>query len=563
MKSILHILRYKFLIFFKLNTRPNTENMIKGIGSTLIYSGFAVGTYLLTRNVIAFLIEEAHIGLFLLHRFISMMLFVFFLTVNVGNIIVAYSTLYKSQETSFLLTKPISFLSIFTIKFLESFSYSSVVTFLIGLCVLLGYGSYFNLDWTFYLGFLLFVFIPFMLIASALGVIFLMFFIKVASKIGVRLIISFAGAFYLISIYSFFKLSKPFQLAGEVMKYYPNVNQYFGFLDPSFYKYLPNHWISESLYWIILNRFDIALNYIWILLGTCVVIFTIMILIAKRTYYATWLDTLNLKVKERYSSSSNKIFSFFTNSNFERQSEAFLKKEFRQFFRDSNQWIHLSVIILLIFIFIASITKVNIIESLPFLQTISYLVLFLFNVFLISSIGLRFLYPNLSIEGETFWKLKSAPVDAKKIIRLKFLPAFLVMLVIAQVLNLFSHLSIHNGQYLWLSSSIGLFFISLALAALTFGMGAYFVNYKENNPIRAASSQGASLAFLLTIAYMIFLVAVYYLPLNQHLDLLRFGQRKFTLGMIVANLIVAFVSAIISIISYKISIKTLKKDYYS
>jgi ABC-2 type transport system permease protein len=537
--------------------------VIKGTGSTLIYFGFAVGTYFLTRNVIAFSIEEAHIGLFLLHRFISMMLFVFFLTVNVGNIIVAYSTLYKSQETSFLLTKPISFSSVFTIKFLESFSYSSVVTFLIGLSVLLGYGSYFNLDWMFYLGFLLFVFIPFMLIASALGVIFLMFFIKVASKMGVRLIISLVGVFYLISIYSFFKLSKPFQLASEVMKYYPNVNQYFGFLDPSFYRYLPNHWISESLYWIILNRFDIALNYIWILFGTCVAIFTIMILIAKRTYYSTWLDTLNLKVREKYSSSPNKIFSFFTNSNLERQSEAFLKKEFWQFFRDSNQWIHLSVITLLIFIFIASITKVNVIESLPFLQTISYLVLFLFNVFLISSIGLRFLYPNLSIEGETFWKLKSAPVDAKKIIRLKFLPAFLVMLVIAQVLNLFSHLSIHNGQYLWLSSSIGLFFISLALAALTFGMGAYFANYKENNPIRAASSQGASLAFLLTIAYMIFLVAVYYLPLNQHLNLLRFGQMKFTLGMIAANLVVAFVSAIISIIGYKISIKILKKDYYS
>lgn len=563
MKNFLFILQYKFLIFFKSNTRLTSENIIKSIGSFLVYCGFAIGIYFLTRSVIAFLIEEAHIGLFLLHRFISMMLFVFFLTVNAGNIVVAYSTLYKSKEVSYLITKPISFTSLFTIKFFDSFFYSSITLFLIGLSVLFGYGSYFNLSWTFYFGFMFFGFIPFMLIASALGVIFLMFIIKTASKIGIKLIIVFAGMFYVASVYSFFKLSKPFQLASEVMKYYPNVNQYFGFLDPPFYKYLPNHWISESLYWIISGRFDVALNQVWILLGACFVVFTIMILIAKRIYHSTWLDALNLKVREKYSSSSNNIFSFSSNSKFETQSEVFLKKEFWQFFRDSNQWIHLSMIMLLIFIFVASITKVDIIKSLPLLQTISYLVLFLFNVFLISSIGLRFLYPNLSIEGETFWKLKSAPVDVKKAIRLKFLPMFLIMLAVAQILNLFSHLSIHNGQYLWLFSSIGLLFITLSLASLTFGMGAYFVNYKEKNPIRAASSQGASLAFLLAIAYMIFLVAVYYLPLNQHLDLLRSGQRKFTSGMIVANAVVAFVSAIISIISYKISIKTLKKDYYS
>ena len=42
-----------------------------------------------------------HIGLYLYHRFLEMILFIFFIAVNLGNIIVSYSTLYKSSEVAY------------------------------------------------------------------------------------------------------------------------------------------------------------------------------------------------------------------------------------------------------------------------------------------------------------------------------------------------------------------------------------------------------------------------------------------------------------------------------
>jgi hypothetical protein len=47
--------------------------------------------------------------------------------------------------------------------------------------------------------------------------------------------------------------------------------------------------------------------------------------------------------------------------------------------------------------------------------------------------------------------------------------------------------------------------VTVLLVALNFGMGAVFVNYKERNPIRIASSQGASITFLFTIVFLVFL----------------------------------------------------------
>lgn len=93
MTEILHILRYKFLAFLKVNVDLSFENTLKNVGSFLVYTGFTIGAFFLTRNVIGFLLEQAHVGLFLLHRFLSMLLYVFFLSINVGNIIVSYSTL--------------------------------------------------------------------------------------------------------------------------------------------------------------------------------------------------------------------------------------------------------------------------------------------------------------------------------------------------------------------------------------------------------------------------------------------------------------------------------------
>lgn len=558
MAEIVHILRYKLLAFLKVNVDWSLENVLKNIGSFVVYAGFMLGTFLFTHSMIEFLLERAHIGTFLLHRFLSMTLYVFFLSINVGNIIVSYSTLYKSSEVAFLLTKPVSFAKIFAIKFLDNFFYSSTTLFVIGLSVLAGYGTYFNLPWTFYVQAVCFLFIPFMFLAAFVGVMMLMGLIKLAQAFGARLVIGTLTLIYLGSVYAFFKLTSPVKLVQEVMKFYPNIDHYFGFLDPPLSRFLPNHWVAESLYWTIMNDTSRAVLYTGILIAVCFGTGLATLMIARRWYYRSWLAFLDLRAPRDHASPKPRFLQFSESSPLEPQTDVLLKKEFWQFFREPSQWIHLSVIVVLVGIFLASMSNVEIVPGNPFLQAVIYLVIFLFNTFLLSSIALRFVYPLMSIEGEAFWKIRSVPVRLKKVALLKFSVALVLTLVIGQLLAAFSR-PLTGTPLISTISGINASFVSLAMVTLCFGMGCYFATFKENNPIRVASSQGASLTFLLSLIYMVFLVGVLFLPVQEYfmVGTTPFVTSSFTL----ATAVVGSISVAITVVAYILSIQSLRRDF--
>ena len=166
MRKLLHILVFKNKMFWKVTFSLNAQSLIKNIGSFIVFSSFAVGAFLFSRFLTAYLLHDVKIGLFLFHRLMSMLLFVFFITISLGNMVVSFSTLYRSPEVHFMLTRPIPHLTIFIIKFLDNFFYSSGTLFLAGFSVLLGYGSYFGFPWHFYLLVMLGVLVPFMFLAG-------------------------------------------------------------------------------------------------------------------------------------------------------------------------------------------------------------------------------------------------------------------------------------------------------------------------------------------------------------------------------------------------------------
>ena len=201
----LHIIKYKILSFINTNFVFDKKLLMRNFGSSLVYGIFALGAFLFTYNAIEYVLVEMKIGQFLLHEFISIMFFIFFLAVNVGNIIVSYSTLFKSPEVQFLFTKPVDPKIIFTIKFFDNFFYSSSTLILMFFSVFAGYVIYFKLSIFTFLVILLFNILPFLLTAGALGVIVLMIIMKLATKIGIKKIFFIIISTYIILMISFFE----------------------------------------------------------------------------------------------------------------------------------------------------------------------------------------------------------------------------------------------------------------------------------------------------------------------------------------------------------------------
>ena len=104
-------------------------------------------------------------------------------------------------------------------------------------------------------------------------------------------------------------------------------------------------------------------------------------------------------------------------------------------------------------------------------------------------------------------------------------------------------------------------FVTSAIIFMNFSMGALFANYKENNPIRISSSQGASVTFLATIFYMTFIMLVLYFPVHDYFEYLSV-RISFEEVDFLAPIVIIFISSLIMVAaSYSVLIKTLRKDY--
>ncbi len=562
MALLLHIFRFKIFSFFKPQSQVNFSYILKNAGTAAVYILFAYATYLFTLSTMQYLLEEVRIGTFLLHRFIFVVLFIFFMAVNVGNIVVSYSTMFRAKEVGFLLTKPVSFTKLFAIKFLDNFFYSSSTLLLIITAVIFGYTEYFGLPWYFIPVSVLFIIFPFMFIAGSLGAIILLIILRLSARFGVKQVISTIGLIYGSTIISFYYFSSPVNLVNKVFEYFPNINAYFGFLEHPFIKFLPNYWISEALYWISSGKVSASGWFIYLLIVTSTVIFIFSLYLAKRWYYKTWLVSLDLAEDLSIKNNGKKrLFGFENKSNLAPHDEALLKREFILFFREPSQWTHLVVMLFLITIFISSIGSIDamILNAYNvYLKTLVYLVVYLFNIFLIASLSLRFVFPLVSLEGESIWKIRSAPLNHKKIIGTRLLIYFSIIFLIGQVLNFVTNyqFSIH----LTVISQFNTGLVTVLLVTLNFGMGAVFVNYKERNPIRIASSQGASITFLFTIVFLVFLIVILFAPLSNYFDALEKRNIVNINQLLFTSLILLSITTIVAYLMINTGMKYFVRD---
>lgn len=563
----IHILHYKLLSFIKTAFDKRAVSIVRGIASSLVYCGFAFGAYTFALTATRFMLEHTRIGLSLFHTFISMLLFVLFVAVNLGNIIVSYSTLYRSSEVGFLLTKPVSFTTIFILKFLDNFFYSSTTLFVVAFMALLGYGSYFMYPWYFFAGVMFFVMIPFMFLSACLAVIILMAIMKLAGRVGFRKVMAGLFALYFFFIYLFFDSSNPITLVEKVNRFYPNVDEYLSHAAPGYLQYLPNHWVAQFFFYSARGDIMKALPFAGILLFVSIAAFGVLLIAANRFYYRSWLVSLDVQsaAQKIYDPAHRHFMDFRSRSIFSSQSEVLIKKEFFAFIREASQWIHLVVMIILTGLFAISVSKINLTLHIMDVQMLTYLVMFVFGGFMISSIALRFVFPMIGLEGQTFWALRSSPMKESKIFFIKFIIGMVLVLPIAEYIAIASNVpfisktELHS-MLLWFGI-FNAFWISLTMVSFNLGLGGFFANYLERNPIRAASTQGATLTFLASLLYLIVIVVIILIPVSGYFAAL-FQFKIFRVQTIlIAGMILGVVSLLLSALGFIVGLRSIRRDF--
>jgi ABC-2 type transport system permease protein len=565
MSTFFHILKYKLLSFVKATFDRKVVTAVRGIGSIIVFGMFAVAAFALSFAITQFVVPQ--VGLEVFHRVVSMTLFVLFLSVNMGNIIISYSTLYKSPEVGYLFTKPVSFTQIFVLKFLDNFLYSSSTFFLLVFMALLGYGTYFHYAFYTDVAVMFFVFVPLLFLSACLGVLILMSLVKVASQFGFRRVVSGLAFMYVLIVVLFFKFSNPIHMLEGAAKLQNVSLASSGGGGGGLMSLLPNNIASNVLYYITKESPLSALGEASLLLLMTAMMFTVVLYVGRRYYYRTWLMTFEFQAKSNtlFSGRKVKLFDFRKSSHLPAQWEVLAKKEFFQFFREPSQWMHLTLLLVLVFVFALSVRNLNVNLRVTEIQTIGYLILYAFAGFLSCSLALRFVFPAVSLEGKSFWTQLSAPIKLTKIYALKFTIGMVIVFFPAILTSVLANIPFVNMSerrpLLMYFGVYSTFWVTLTLVSLNLGLGGYFANYQERNPIRVASSQGATLTFLVSLVYLITLVSIVIIPLQDYFRSL-FQFFPFDMSVIVApGTTLAMLSAGLSAFALAVGYRSLQRDF--
>jgi len=539
-------------------------NDIPGSTATvLVFGGFFVAVYFLTRWATMYFLDTAHIGLFLTHRFLAMVLYVLFVTVNLGNVVVSYATFYRSDEVGFLMALPVAPEKVFLTKFIDNFFSSSITMVLIGASMLIGYFSVFNLPWHFYITGPLFLMFPFLLLSGVMAVGMIILLISIASRTAVKHVMGWSILLYMVAVYGYFRATNPLELVNQVMRHFPHVNEYFGELDPFVARYLPNYWVTEFLYWTVSGEPDRALKYLLLLNGVTVAAAAVLYFIGRRLYYRSWLGAAESQASMtvKNGTSTNSLMSFQQRTFPNAQMDALVKRDFWLFFRDPNQWVHFLLMILLLTVFVFTMSSLEFAPTQKVTQTASYLTLLLFNGFLVASVALRFVFPAVSQEGLAFWCIRSGPILLGKLYWQKFLWSLGLVLTISLALSIASAILTRQHVDLSNAATISMASVAVAITSMYLGSGALFAQFKERNPIRVASSRGATLTFLISMLYLVIVTAVVAVPVYKFYSFPpHSGEYSTSIWYAPLGFVVGFSLVIASIYTYS-GLRSLSRDY--
>ncbi|MGC8652776.1 MAG: putative ABC transporter permease subunit [Candidatus Kryptoniota bacterium] len=502
------LLKLKFKLIWLEGRRHIYRHFIRSVFSLTTLALFAYLTYLATYFISNYLINDVHVGLFLYHRLMALALFVFFVIVSVANILVAFATLFRNSEVDFLASLPVNAQTIFFVKFLDSFFYSSGLMLALVIASAAGYAEFFK-DIYAVIFSIIFGIAPLIFSAACFGVFVLLILLKFSSRVSLRTAAAVVIISYIGSTSAYIMLNNPFKLFNNVMKFYPHLDRYFGMLDPKLDYFAPSFWSANVFYFSTTHNLRGALASALIVSLTSLALFALMMFAAKRYYFdAFWTAQHKLFVKQKIQHNS---FPGYSNGLVKKSTVSFLKRDYLLFVREPSQVFHFVLLFGLILIFLFNLIKMKIYLPDPFIMTVAFTLIFAFNTFLILSLSVRFVYPMISLEGKSFWIVRSAPVRIEKLFYIKALVSIVFLSSLSMILGYAAPAPFKNFFNLIPMSLIFSAIGGMVIPLVVLIFGGVYADFNEKSPVRLSSSHGATVSLLVALGVTVILSTVIYI----------------------------------------------------
>lgn len=196
----------------------------------------------------------------------------------------------------------------------------------------------------------------------------------------------------------------------------------------------------------------------------------------------------------------------------DRASHAVVVKDVRTFLREPAQWGQSLLIFGLLLMYTSNLRKLGYDLQSPFwVIVISHLNL-LVCCLALSTLTTRFVFPQISMEGQRLWILGLSPVSLARVLGLKLRLSAGVMALLTMTLVIVSSLSLALPWERALFFCIAVIFMSYGLNALALSLGALLPNFREPNPARIISGFGGTLCLISSFLYILIAACILAAP---------------------------------------------------
>jgi ABC-2 type transport system permease protein len=471
---------------------------------------FWIGAFLIFYRVLIYFQSVQDFGDILAMKLLSMMIITFFTLLLFSSIINTLSHLYLSRDLSLLHSLPVGIRDIFFSRWLSSAFDSSWMVVAFSLPVFLSYGLVYQAGAAFYLVALNAI-VCLCLMASAISSLLVLLGAALLPAGKIRTLFVILGVLLAVLLVIVLRMIRPEQLVNPDS--FASTVLYLNSMQALSLPYLPTTWVTDTVRFALKSDwthsiFNLALS------ASCV--FTMIFIngMAASAIYFRGFSRAQTTAKRLFSPVKFRGHSWEGLLNFlSRPAKAFAVKEIRSFFRDSTQWPQLFLICALIVIYLYNFSVLPLDRSpikTVYLQNVFSFLNVGLAAFVLSAIAARFVFPAVSMEGEAFWIIQSAPVSMKTFLWIKFFLYYIPLLILSEILIVASNFLLGVTPFMMFLSVLTIFFLVPAVVALAIGLGACYPDFKSENPALSVTSFGGVLFMLLSfglIALVIILEA--------------------------------------------------------
>lgn len=440
------------------------------------------------------------LGDIIMSRLLSVFALALFFMLIFSNVLIAFSTLYRSREVAYLLHAPLSFWEFFLTRFVECVAFSSWASAYLGSPLILAYGMTNGSPWPFYLAAVAF-YIPFVSIPAACGAMIAMLLVRVfprlprGSMIGAGIIGVGSVFLYLRSAFSSINLSDP---------------TFSGIIDAMSRTQswlLPSYWASRGVLASAESEYGESLFYFLLLTSNALMIMLMSAALAQWAFYPGWSDLLGNDMNRKSPpgrgllSRIDGLFRLLHDPH-----RALVVKDIRLFWRDPAQWSQFVIFFGIMAVYVASLRD----RSAAFENVVYRNWIVCLNIgactLILATLTSRFVYPLVSLEGRRFWVLGLAPLTYRQLVWQKFWLSVCTTSVFTLALVVLSCSILEVEPIYFVLAVYSIIITNFGLSGLAVGLGSLYPSFQEDNPARIVSGMGGTLNFLLSMAYIALVV---------------------------------------------------------